>query len=99
MGPDGLISHHEFKTLGGKYVEPHRRVYEGYKHRQSKWDIMEKDNKKSKNGKVAKDFQEATCPKCNMDWIVPTGENVREYFCNKAEKGCGHTLVPLTRVN
>lgn len=95
MGPEGMQEHFEFKTMGGKYVEPNRKVYQNYQFRQMAWDARERDAKPIKKDSM----DEAACPKCHMTWMIPKGGKPSKYHCNKDEKGCGTTLVALKRVN
>jgi predicted glutamine amidotransferase len=98
IGPNGMESHHEFKTLMGKYSEPHRRVYENYQSRQLRWD-MEKRAKDAPKATKKDDVFEVACPKCTMKWLIPVGQKPSDWHCNKAEKGCGTKLVAIERVN
>jgi predicted glutamine amidotransferase len=98
MGPEGLVSHHEFKSMMGKYTEPHRKVYENYSERQKFWDkhkVKEIEVRQTKKD----DVEEAICPKCRATWLIPKGKNPNNFYCNKDEKGCGSKLVKLVRVN
>lgn len=98
MGPEGMISHHEFKSMMGKYTEPHRKVYENYSERQKRWDKQKVTDIETKATKKD-DVDEAACPKCRMTWLIPKGKKPSNFHCNKDEKGCGTKLVPLARVN
>ena len=97
IGPEGKLGHFPFKTMAGKYTEPHRQVYQNYQERQKRWDDRAKEIEKKKE--EFNDVAEATCPKCHMNWCIPKGKDARKFHCNKDEKGCGAKLVPLIRVN
>ena len=102
LGPEGQEGHWEFKTLNGKYVEPHRMVYERYQERQKRWDNLGTNSTKlrafSSAGKRQK-FVEGECPKCLKRWTYPMDKNAADYTCNPNSGGCGANLRKIEPVN
>jgi predicted glutamine amidotransferase len=95
MGAKGQEGHFEFKTLSGKYVEPFRRVYERYSERQKKWDEMKRRPVTAMKNTTS-DMDEAYCPKCKTNWVIPKGADPKEYTCNKLTGGCDGPLQRMS---
>lgn len=101
VGENGLEYHSRFKGLHGQYQEPHRRTYEGYKDRQTRWDGEEERTKRlqklsdsSQNEKFPKDkWDDAYCTKCQREWFIPKGTQPGNFHCDKKKKGCGGKLT------
>jgi predicted glutamine amidotransferase len=95
LGAKGQEGHYEFKSLGGKYIEPNRATYEQYKNRQEKW------NNASKAIVVQSKVEDALCPKCDKVWTITKGGNPSNFRCNKKKGGCNTALVklPMIKVN
>lgn len=111
IGEEGLEFHGKFKALCGSYVEPFRKTYENYGERQKRWDEDAKRNlnivRSTENGshnhnrKKRDQFDDAYCPDCKMEWIIPKGGIPKDFTCNKERGGCGKTLIakPFVTIN
>lgn len=92
LGDAGQEFHGEFKTLGGKFVEPTRKTYENYKERQARWNNTIRVSLPA-NAVKTEERDEGMCPKCNMIWNFKKGAKWGTVFCNDSKGGCGTALV------
>lgn len=93
IGPEGQEWHQEFRSLMGAYSEPFRRTYTDYRRRQERWD--DEQRQVNNRHRAVKQTREVYCPKCDQNWMIPVGDDIQDFTCNVAEKGCGG---PLTEV-
>lgn len=109
IGPDGLESHREFKTLYGSYTEPIRRTYEGHNERSKKWNVIGSSSSSSSNAHVGTGptlqsvtipkigLKDAKCPKCLKNWSIPKDGTYNDFSCNLGMQGCGTRLIDPAR--
>lgn len=112
MGDKGRESHHYLKTLDGQYNEPWRKTYEEYSSRQERFDrewkqkqeagkvqVTDRRSGKKLKGHVAamSEGEFAWCARCNREWVIPIGADVKNFSCNKlnVKPGCGGDLIEL----
>jgi asparagine synthetase B (glutamine-hydrolysing) len=98
LGPKGYQAHHIFKAITGNYNDSSRQVYDGYKSRQSRFNLFstrktaEEKNNPAIQSKTPVDCIEVVCQKCNKDdMVIPKEDKLEDYCCKYS--GCRGKLA------